>query len=195
MRLHPPDPNFCAILWSLIRENYVVPHLPSSLYRLAYNKTTPTMPSNATNSNNTSPTPSLATITTGSTSSNSSGNASVVSGLTAATTRTRQGQGSFIANLNPDRDLQILVDYGTKIQDLIGRDPPPLLNDGTPVCLAYYVRTGCWTNCKHANSHGRQLTSDEKTRITAYIQAQTQKLRARYSSSSVAGSASNASQG
>jgi len=195
MRQRPPDPNFCATLWSLIRDTYVVPHLPFSLYRLAYNKTTPTPPSNATNSNNTSPTPSLATITTGSASSSSSGNASVVSGLTAATARTKQGQGSFIANLSPDRDLQILVDYGTKIQELISRDPPPLLNDGTPICLAYYVRTGCWTNCKRANSHGRQLTSDEKTRITAYIQAQTQKLRTRYSSSSVAGSASNASQG
>jgi len=183
MRQQPKTPDFAAILHSIIRHNYVVPHLPPALYRLAYPKINMPTPSFDT--------PSLGTASTGSTSNSGT---SVVSGLTAATLASegsssakRGPQGTYLANLTPDRDLQVLVDYGTKLTDLIGNDPPPMLDDGvTPICLSYYVRTGCWSNCKRAPSHGRQLTASEKLRLTTYIQNQTQKLRTRLNGASPA---------
>jgi len=149
MHQRPPDPVFSTILRSLIRNTYVIPHLPPVLYRLAYAKLNP---------GNTGTTPSLGTNTTASSSSSGSSgglssgssNTSVISGVTLPTfTGTGVGtatqgtkKGSFVVNLNPDRELQALVDYGIKLGDVINLEPPPLLDDGNQVCLAYFVRSG-----------------------------------------------------
>jgi hypothetical protein len=153
---------------------YILPNLPHPLYRLAYPQKG-LMPGS----------PGSHTPTTASLSSSSSASvSSSVSGLTqpslAYTPSTVTGaqsqgnnrKGSFQANLNPDKALQQLIDYGTTIKSLIGPDPPPTLDEGSLICLSYYVRNGCWSNCKRANTHNRVLTSTEKAKLESYIQHQ-----------------------
>jgi hypothetical protein len=62
------------------------------------------------------------------------------------------------------------------IKDLIGTDPPPILDDGSPICLSFYLRNGCWSNCRHANTHNCTLSPTEKAKLELYVQHQAEKL-------------------
>jgi hypothetical protein len=128
----PDVPDFNYILQHLMLNTYIVPHLPLQIYQLIAPKPNllppvPTQPS---------PSPSLSgTSASGMTST--SDVASVVSGITLPTigvTQSPDGQSvqrnnkrktSVIANLNPDRGLQRLLDFGPLPKELIGKDPPP----------------------------------------------------------------------
>ena len=176
----PPNPDFARIIHNLCNDAYIIPYLPPSIHRLAFPRTPPTLIDP----------PSLAGTATSS-SSNSSSNSSTVSGLTiysggSATTPqtpgtpgTGRGTRSFQVNLAPDSTLHQLLPAGVKLRDLIGGDAPPNMDNGTPICLSYHCTTGCWSNCGRAASHGKTLTAQEKSRLVAYIQAQSQKLQAR----------------
>jgi hypothetical protein len=100
-----------------------------------------------------------------------------MSALTIPTVLTSRQRGSHVTNLAPDPALTQLVEPGIKIRDLIGSDPPPLLDNGQQVCLSHLLWQGCWSNCRRASAHGHTLTPAEKTRIAAYLTMQTQKLR------------------
>jgi len=172
MRQRPADPDFASLLDALITDTYVIPHLPPALYKLAYAKaTTPTQDTQSVISN----TPSLGSTTNG---SSSSGASTVISGLTTPTVITSgTTKGTYLVNLTPDRDIQNLVDYGTKLTTLVNQAPPPSMDSGQQMCLSYFVRGGCWTTCKRSSTHARQLTPTEKQRLMTYLREQMQKIR------------------
>jgi hypothetical protein len=177
----PDAPDFNYILQQLMLNTYIIPHLPLQIYQLIHPK--PTLLSKL------SPSPSLSGTTASSTTATSD-TASVVSGITLPTfggTQPPDGQSlqrdtkrksSVIANLNPDRNLQRLLDFGTSLKELIGQDPPPTLDDGTPVCLSYFLRNSCWSTCSRAASH-KTLTPTERAKLETYLKAQVAKLRAK----------------
>ncbi len=178
--LTPPNPDFASIIHNLCNDAYIIPYLPPSIHRLAFPRAPPTLIDP----------PSLAGTATSS-NSNSSSNSSTVSGLTVysggsatapqtpGTPGTGRGTRSFQVNLAPDSTLHQLLPAGVKLRDLIGGDAPPNMDNGTPICLSYHCTAGCWSNCNRATSHGKTLTAQEKSRLVAYIQTQSQKLQAR----------------
>jgi hypothetical protein len=119
------------------------------------------------------------TSSSGSSSNGSGGTQSVISGLTAPSvtpTPTRQ-RGAHVANLSQDTRLLQLVTPVIKIKDLMGMDPPPLLDNEQQLCLSFILCQGCWIPCRRAATHGHQLTTTEHARVTQYLTAQMQKLR------------------
>jgi hypothetical protein len=182
-KVTPPTLEFASILYNMTLNTYIIPHLPSALYRLAYPK-----------SSAVSDTPSLiGSSVSGSTISSSSGSAtgsaSVISGLTLhsahnqpTNTDTNSGQGrrskgTFQANLAPDHALHRLIDSGVRLRDLIGNTAPPKLDNGTPICLSFYCTPGCWSNCSRASAHFKTLSAAEKARLEDYLKTQMQVWR------------------
>jgi hypothetical protein len=173
-RLPPPQADFVSIIQTITLHTYVLPNLPPVLYRLVYPR--PTTYGSL---------PPLATLSTSSASSSSgSSTLSSVSGVTTpsglmptgTTTDSGTKRGTYVANLAQDAALAQLVTPGIKLKDLIGSDPPPTLDNGTPVCLSFLVRQGCWSSCKRAASHSKPLSAAERSRVTTYLTTQMQKL-------------------
>jgi hypothetical protein len=73
-----------------------------------------------------------------------------------------QQKGAWIANLNPDPSLLNLFDANIKIKDLMGNDAPPLLDNGSQICLSFLIHQGCWSTCYRANKHNHKLTPAER---------------------------------
>jgi hypothetical protein len=86
-------------------------------------------------------------------------------------------RGSHVTNIVPDALLAQLVEPGVKIRDLIGVDPPLLLDNGQQVCLSFLLRQGCWSNCHRSSAHHHTLSASEKARISTYLTTQSHKLR------------------
>jgi len=170
--LNPTNPPFSDILDSIALYTYVLPHLPTSLFRLAYPKTS--------SSSVTGVLPgTVSVVTPGST---PEGDATVISGLTQGsrlttnTTKTGAGRGTFIANLQPDATLIQLVPGNIRLKDLIGSSPEPSAEDETSLCMSYHLRTGCWSNCARRATH-RNLSAAEKQRIADFALAQLPKVQ------------------
>jgi len=177
-QLTPLQPDFGAILQSIVLNTYVLPSLPPALYRLTYPRqqqsTLPALISTSSASGSSG---------TGSSGTGTTSDSSIVSGLTTPTLVSSTGQltrsrGSHIANLNPDARLLQLVDPGVRVKDLMGSDPPPSLDNGNQICLSYLLRQGCWSTCRRANTHGQALNDNEHARLVTYLTTQMQKLRA-----------------
>ncbi len=182
-RLQPQQPEFTFIIYNVILNTYVLPNLPHTIYKLAYPRQTNhpqsiggDTPSTVSLTSANSVTSSVSGITS------SSFAPSLATGMQSL--QHRQGQqssqgrrkGSFQANLHPDRSLAQLIDYGMTRKDLIGNEAPPTLDDGSPICLAFYVRNGCWSNCKCVNLHNRKLSPTEKAKLESYITHRTAAL-------------------
>jgi hypothetical protein len=86
-------------------------------------------------------------------------------------------KGTYIANLTPGNALEQLIEPRIKIKDLIGTDPPPVLDNGAQLCLSFLVHQGCWSMCHHANMHAVQLNANEKLQATNYLRTQAHKLK------------------
>lgn len=169
-RLTPPTPDFAGFLHQIHLQVYILPRLPTSLYQLAYPR--------STKSQHGSTLPGL--ITTGSASGGSSG-MSAVSGLASTTpslrpqgtttsgANTAAGRGAFMSNLAPLVSLITLDKPNVKLRDIISNTAPPKMDDNTEVCLSYHLRGGCWSNCKRAANHGRLLSPTETQRIELYL--------------------------
>ncbi len=166
-RLQPPVPDFVDILSRITLHSYVLPHLPPSLFRLAY--PTPQKPHPL-------PVPSLATSTTSSTTAS---DVSTVTSPTLATGRLTAVRGTFQANLTPDSTLQALVPANIRLKDLIGTDAPPQMDNGQPICLSFHLRQGCWSTCKRLATHSKPLSTAEKQRVADFALAQLAKRTAR----------------
>ena len=171
-RLRPPAPEFVPIIHNIILNTYLLPHLPPTLYKLAYGRTT------------TSSVPSLAGSSTsslgGSSSSVATGlssDASTVSGLTVPTSTGTHTPNAKIINLTPDLALQRLIAPGTKLKDLMGSEPPPLLDDNTQICLSFHLMNSCWSNCRRGQGHSKPLSPTERARLEHYVRSQMAKLR------------------
>jgi hypothetical protein len=173
-RLPPQPPEFAPIVYNIVLNTYILPNLPQPIYKLAYPRLPPAhIPTG------------IQTPTTASLSSEAS-TISAVSGLTQPTlisnpstsnqSQTNKRKGTFQANLHPDRALQQLLGFGTTIKDLIANDTPPTLDDGSPICLSYYIRNGCWSNCRRANTHNRELSATEKAKLESFVRHQANKL-------------------
>ncbi len=59
-----------------------------------------------------------------------------------------------------------------KLKDLIGQDNPPLTGAGQPICLSFYLRQGCWSNCKRVATHNKALSPAEKQRVAEFALGQ-----------------------
>jgi hypothetical protein len=134
-RLIPQQPGFTSMLHTIVMNTYVLPHLPPTLYKLAYPRHPGTQ-----SLTETLQTASLSdTLSSRSSASGSSlYNTSVVSALSIPSgtgTRTLQQRGTHFANVNPDTALLNLVSPGTKIKGLMGDTPPPPLDNGQQPCL------------------------------------------------------------
>jgi len=110
----------------------MLPHLAPQLYKLAYPKpnmiltaSPPSLMSSSVSSNVTSITSGHSTVS----------GLSTLSGLTSAVT---QSKGSWIANLHPISALETIVPSDIKLKDLIGSDPPPLLDNGPDLPVLSY---------------------------------------------------------
>jgi hypothetical protein len=137
-RLLPQPPKFTFIIYNVMLNTYILPNLPPQIYKLAYPR----------------PAAKVYTPATVSTASSTVGGQSVVSAVTlptlistptttAESTTTNKCKGTFQANLHPNKDLQQYLQFGTTIKELIGNESPPTLDDGSPICLSYYLRNGC----------------------------------------------------
>ena len=178
-RIQPKDPDFVDILDQIYLQSYILPHLPSSLYRLAYPTpitTRSSTPGSVLSGN------ILTTITPGSTTSGSA-DQSVVSALTIGTRQTTptlrtstSGRGSYQANLTPDATLIQLVPGNVRLRDLMANATAPQADDGTPICLSYHLRSGCWSNCARHASH-KVLSAPEKQRLAEFSLAQLPKVQ------------------
>ena len=182
-RLQPPPPDFASIIRNITMQVYVLPHLPPTLYQLAYPKPIkPALPGSALSVH------TIATghsTTTGSHHLNLPGDTSVMSGLTQNTARTR----TFQTNLTPDANLQQLLPANVRLKTLMGTDPPPKMDDGNDMCLSFHLRNGCWATCKRAHNHGKNLSTEEKQRLTHYLLTQLTKQPAPPAGSTQAGTA------
>jgi hypothetical protein len=131
-QLTPMAPDFVIILHSITLSTYMLPHLPPQLYKLAYpkpNRILTASPPSLTSS-------SVSSIVTSITSGHSTvSGLSTLSGLTSAVT---QSKGSWIANLHPISALETIVPSDIKLKDLIGSDPPPLLDNGPDLPVLSY---------------------------------------------------------
>jgi len=174
----PQSLDFTYIVFNIALHTYVLPHLPLAIYKLAYPKATIgsiwsdilTLGSSSLSSNSVSG-------TTLSSSDNHSSNASIVSGITLPTLASHLGatvsgqpqrKNSVVANLQPDREMQRLLDYGMTVKELMGTDPPPTLMDGSQICLSFHLWNSCWLNCKRAASH-HPLPTIERKQFEIYI--------------------------
>jgi len=181
VRLQPPVIDFAGILHQITLQTYIIPHLPPPLYRLAnplaskqasiISNITPSTASQASYSHQASDTVSVLTsptVPTAYASTHSSAPTPSVIGTPSTATFRSTNRGSFQSNLTPDNTLQSLVPANIKLRDLIGTSPPPLMDDGTPICLSYHMRQGCWSSCRRMGSHGKQLSSSEKQRLATF---------------------------
>jgi hypothetical protein len=166
-RLNPPTPDFALILHQIHLQVYILPRLPAMLYQLAYPRQTKTQGESL---------PGL--ITTGSSTRGSSTDVSTVFGLASASAMTSRtsgppgnvtGRGAFMSNLAPLVSLITLDKPNVKLRDIIANTAPPKMDDNSEVCLSYHLRGGCWSNCKWATNHGRQLSTSETRRIEQYL--------------------------
>jgi hypothetical protein len=165
--MSPPTPPFLDILDSIALYTYVLPHLPTALFRLAFPQPTKTVLPAPSTFSVVTPVPSLTTS-----------DASVVSGLTSgsrlsnSTERTGSGgRGTFVANLQPDSTLIQLIPGNIRLKDLIGVASVPTAEDGTSLCMSYHLRNGCWSNCARRATH-RTISASEKQRIADFALAQ-----------------------
>jgi hypothetical protein len=181
VRLQPPAIDFAGILHQITLHTYIVPHLPPPLYRLANplvskqaSMVSTITPTSVQSSYSHQPLDAISVLTSptvptsyASTMHSRAPTPSIVSTPSTATLRSTN-RGSFQSNLTPDNTMQSLVPANIKLRDLIGTSPPPLMDDGTPICLSYHMRQGCWSNCRRIGSHGKQLSSSEKQRLATF---------------------------
>jgi hypothetical protein len=190
-RLTPAPPDFALLLQMITLNTYMLPWLPPALNKLAHPRPGSLfqLPLQEVGS-------LKATSSSGSSNANSgSSNATTVSGIThssgthpASTNHSQTAssqppdtmgnrRGSYIANLTPGTTLTSLVPAGVKIKTLMGTDPPPVLDNGSQVCLSFLVRHGCWSSCRRAHTHNVKLSNNEKLRIANYLQTQATKVK------------------
>lgn len=164
----PPTPNLKDILHQVIMQVYVLPHLPPSLYTLAYPRKTPApMPSDGS-------IPSLvaAGSLSGSSGSSSAGDASTISGLSGGSSQQpppTTGRGAYVTNLQSISSVVTLDKPGLIIRDMIRSTSPPKMNDRTDICLSYHLWKGCCSNCHRATNHGKFLLPVEVQCLEQYI--------------------------
>ncbi len=174
----PDAPNFVNILRAISLGSYVTPQLPLHLYQLVNPRTYNPNPAPRLNSGP----PSVAGTgtRTGSltlTNDESTTGQSTISGLTGTTGLTTKLQRStLIVNDNPDAHLITLIPFNRRIKDLIGNTTPPNTDSGTPICLSFHAKGGCYSNCRRKANHSQTLNAAEKERLAIYIADRLEKL-------------------
>jgi len=160
----PAPPPFQDILDRISLGLYTNPTLPPPLYQLIQQKppTRPHLQLTAEIS-----TPGLTPVTDDSTVGSN------MSSITGATTRTAltapSRYGVAVANPNPDPALQTLLPPTISIKDLIANDEVPKNEAGSPMCLAFHLRSMCFSNCRRKADHERSLTQADKTLLSNWV--------------------------
>jgi len=184
----PPTPPFQDILTRISLSLYSNPTLPGALYQLVCPRPTthlapqptPTMYHDASSvaSGLSTLSPSVfvptPTVHTGPGSINSTPS------LIMTTTTTSGRSGTYSKNPQVDRTLQGLLPPGVKILELLGSDPVPTGDDNNPICLAWHIRGGCFSNCRRRQNHEKALSAAEKQKLSNWVVDQTAKLRAKF---------------
>jgi hypothetical protein len=174
LNLLPPPPPFVDILFRIQMASYQLPTLPGIYHKLTY----------ATKAPSGTPTTSLSSSTAGSsdlsTLSDSirQGPAQTVMGHSVRPAPASTNTKTFVRNPDPDATLQALIPAHLQLRNVIQSDTVPLNDAGHPMCLSYHLRRGCWSQCKRAQDHGRQLSGAERQRVVNFVSAQLRKLAA-----------------
>jgi len=64
--------------------------------------------------------------------------------------------------------------------DLVGSDAIPVGDDNSPICLSYHIRGGYFSNCRRKEKHNKQLSPEEKQKLSNWMVDQMAKLRAKF---------------
>jgi hypothetical protein len=172
----PGTPPFLDILISL--SIYRNPTLPHAFYQLVTNKQK--LPTMAKIDQKLDDDATTTTALSGLTSA--TGLTTTLLGAGSQTSLTSQA-GTLVQNASVDSSMQALLPTGIRIRDLMGTGKGPLMEDGTPICIAFHVKGGCYTNCRRHTNHGRTLSPEEKHNLSNWLVDHTAKLRARIAGS------------
>jgi len=173
-RQPPMEPNFTDILHRISLANYTTPLLPQQLYQLVTPPKTPNIGGHVPPPANTILTPSHPSGLTAIT-DDASMTGSAISGLTqntglkTSTSKLSGRAGTLVVNPSQDPHLASLIPFNKRIKDLMGTTNPPNTDDGTPICLSFHLKGGCYTNCRRAANHAHTLTASEKGRLENYV--------------------------
>jgi hypothetical protein len=166
---HPATPDFADVLTRIQLSSYQLPGLPGMYHDLTYA---------------TKPQLSISTPTT-----SSSSGGTTTSDLSTITGVSHRHQGVlppvdavpkhrniFVRNADPDTALQALVPAHIQLRNIIKNDHVPLNDSQQPMCLSFHLRRGCWSQCKRAHDHSRQLSPAERQRVSDFVKSQLAKL-------------------
>jgi hypothetical protein len=170
----PPAPAFTDILARIQMSSYQLPGLPSPYSDLTYS----VKPAGL----HLSPPPSLS-------SSDVSSDMSTISGstrpghlpptfATGPRPPPKPNGNTFVRNMAPDTNLQALIPAQFQLRTIIRNDPVPLNDANLPMCLSFHLRRGCWSQCKRAHDHNRNLSPGERQRVITFVTAQLGKMSA-----------------
>jgi hypothetical protein len=80
---------------------------------------------------------------------------------------------SRILNPNMNQAVAKLLPSGMAIKAFIGQDSPPNNDQGSPMCLSFHLREGCWSNCRRITDH-RPQSAGERARLTTFLHTKAQ---------------------
>jgi hypothetical protein len=156
LNVQPMTPNFVDILLCIQMASYQLPSLPGVYHDLTYSV---------------KPATTVSTPTTTSSGGTTASNLSTITGLSRHTPGGPQppplvdtalkGCNIFVRNADPDAALQALVPAHIQPRNVIKNDQVPLNDAQLPMCLSFHLRRGCWSQCKCAHDHNRQLSALE----------------------------------
>ncbi len=82
-------------------------------------------------------------------------------------------------NLAPITAITNMITDSMRLKDVIGTATPPKLNNGAKLCLSFFTKNGCWSNCKQAGTHTAILQPEEIQRVQQFLTRRLSLLQAR----------------
>lgn len=180
-RSAPAAPKFQLILDDITRQIFQYPFLPAALEQVLPSFNLPVfppmppagIPGLAALSDTSSHTGTVVSLLSGATPHVPSGGGHPSGGTATGGTPGGGGGRSRILNPNMNQNVAKLLPSGIAIKTFIGQDLPPNNDRGSPMCLSFHLREGCWSNCRRIADHRPQSTG-ERTRLTTFLRAKAQ---------------------
>ena len=178
----PGVPKFDLILDDITRQIFQYPFLPAALEQMIPALSLPefptvhlaNIPGLASLSDNSSSTGTTLSTLSGTTPYALTGGGGLPGGGTprggtpAGGTPGGGSGRSRILNPNMNQAVAKLLPSGMAIKAFIGQDSPPNNDQGSPMCLSFHLREGCWSNCRRITDH-RPQSAGERARLTTFL--------------------------